>query len=297
MAFSHISIGVDLGADRRQPTVGSRAALDQAVSLARHWNARLTLLHSSRADEHWDAERGWVFVDGDASDSGGVLEALARELVAGGLDAAVHVAHEPPDLALARQALGSGVDLAVVGRRSVPGLDGRRLGCIALKTLRICPCTVWIADADAPPTPGRVLAATDLTPAGERVLELAAGLAGDFGAELHVVHALQLPLSAQLEDAEAQWAAEARVRAEKRIASCLAGSPAEGKAALHVAPNSPTRAILECAAKLTPDLTVLGSASHGGIAGFLVGNTAERVLPRLDGSLLVVKPPDFVSPV
>jgi universal stress protein E len=292
--FRHLAVGVDLGPDRRQPTGGSRAALEQARVLARRWSARLTLLHSSRADEHWDAERGWVFVDGDAPDSGSVLEELAAELVAKGLRAEVHVAHDSPDLALAQLALGGGVDLVLVGKRSVPGLDGRQLGCVALKALRSCPCAVWIVDSDAPPTPGRVLAATDLTPAGERVLELAARVAGDFSAELHVVHALQIPLSAQLEDVE-EWAVTARREAEARIARCLESTPAAGKAALHVAPSSPTRAILECAARLTPDLTVLGSVSRGGVAGLVVGNTAERVLPRLDGSLLVIKPPDFVS--
>lgn len=297
MSFRHIAIGVDLGADRRRATTGSRAALEQGAALARRWGARITLLHSSRADEHWDAERGWVFVDGDAPDSGGVLEGLAGELVAGGLEAEVHVAHEWPDLALARLALDAGVDLVLVGKRSVPGLDGRQLGSIALKTLRICPCAVWIVDADAPPAPGRVLAAADLSPAGERVLKVAAEVAGDLGAELHVVHALQIPLSAQFEDGEAGWTAKARDEAEGRIRRCLEGTRAEGKAALHVAPSSPTRAILECAAQLTPDLTVLGSVSRGGVAGLLVGNTAERVLPRLDGSLLVVKPADFVSPV
>ncbi len=297
MTFGHLAVGVDLGAERRQPTGGSRAALEQARALAARWEARITLLHSSCADEHWDAERGWLFSLGDAPDSGAVLEELARDLVAAGLEAEVHVAHESPDLALARLALRGGVDLCVLGRRSVPGLDGRCLGSIALKTLHGCPCAVWIVDPDAPPTPRRVLAATDLTSVGEQVLAAAARVAGDFGAELHVVHALQVPLSAQLEDAEAAWIPAARREAERRIARRLEGSSVAGKAALHVAPCSPTRAILECAAKLRPDLCVLGSVSRGGVAGLVLGNTAERLLPELEGSLLVVKPPDFVCPI
>jgi universal stress protein E len=42
---------------------------------------------------------------------------------------------------------------------------------------------------------------------------------------------------------------------------------------------------------------VMGTISRGGIPGVLVGNTAERLLPRLDCSLLTVKPEDFVCPV
>ena len=46
-----------------------------------------------------------------------------------------------------------------------------------------------------------------------------------------------------------------------------------------------------------PDLLVMGSLSRGGRAGVLVGETAERLVARLDCSMLVLKPDDFVSPV
>jgi universal stress protein E len=290
MGFRRIAAGVDLGASRRGPTPGSRRALDEARALARRWGSRLTLVHSSRADEHWDPEHGWVFVDGNAPGSGAVLEALAREV-----GAELRVVHEDPDLALARLAQRGEADLVVVGKRSVPGVDGRRLGSVALKCLRSCPCPVWVVDPDASPGPRRVLAATDLSPVGDRVLEAAAAVAAD--AELHVLHALQVPLSAQMEDAESTWIAGARWRAEAHVARRLAGTPWAGKVTLHVAPTSPTEAILDAARALVPDLVVLGTISRGGLAGLLVGNTAERVLPHLDGSLLVVKPADFVSPI
>ena len=37
-------------------------------------------------------------------------------------------------------------------------------------------------------------------------------------------------------------------------------------------------------------LTVLGTVARQGVAGALLGNTAEAVLDRLDGDLLVLKP-------
>lgn len=36
---------------------------------------------------------------------------------------------------------------------------------------------------------------------------------------------------------------------------------------------------------------------HGGIAGLLIGNTAEELLRVADCSILSLKPPGFVSPV
>jgi nucleotide-binding universal stress UspA family protein len=43
------------------------------------------------------------------------------------------------------------------------------------------------------------------------------------------------------------------------------------------------------------DLVVMGTVARAGIAGMLIGNTAERVLRKLPCSVLTVKPDVFVS--
>lgn len=45
------------------------------------------------------------------------------------------------------------------------------------------------------------------------------------------------------------------------------------------------------------DLIVMGTVSRAGIAGLLIGNTAETVLHRVDCSMLTLKPEGFISPV
>ena len=45
------------------------------------------------------------------------------------------------------------------------------------------------------------------------------------------------------------------------------------------------------------DLVVMGTVAQSGIAGMLIGNTAERVLRKLPCSVLAVKPEGFTSPV
>jgi universal stress protein E len=45
------------------------------------------------------------------------------------------------------------------------------------------------------------------------------------------------------------------------------------------------------------DLVVMGTVARAGIAGMLIGNTAERVLRKLRCSVLIVKPDRSVSPV
>jgi universal stress protein E len=126
----------------------------------------------------------------------------------------------------------------------------------------------------------------------------AASISSECGAELHIVHALQLPFSVQLGGSETQeqFLAESRAAAEALIESQLPESLREA-AELHVGLTSPSNAILACVDRLKPDLVVMGTISRAGIAGLSVGNTAERMLGHLDCSMLTVKPAEFVCPV
>jgi nucleotide-binding universal stress UspA family protein len=45
------------------------------------------------------------------------------------------------------------------------------------------------------------------------------------------------------------------------------------------------------------DLIVMGTVGRSGISGLFIGNTAEKVLQKVDCSVLAVKPEGFVSPV
>jgi len=57
------------------------------------------------------------------------------------------------------------------------------------------------------------------------------------------------------------------------------------------------RAIPQLAEELQVELIVMGTIRHAGIAGILIGNTAETILNRIDCSVLAIKPEGFVSPV
>lgn len=45
------------------------------------------------------------------------------------------------------------------------------------------------------------------------------------------------------------------------------------------------------------DLVMMGTVGRTGIPGFLMGNTAEMILNRIDCSVLAIKPEGFVTPV
>ena len=45
------------------------------------------------------------------------------------------------------------------------------------------------------------------------------------------------------------------------------------------------------------DLIVMGTIARTGIPGILIGNTAERLLERVECSLMAIKPEGYRSPV
>lgn len=298
--FRSIVAALDLGPRGDAITPGSAKALQRAVWIARREKAALVLLHSERPDEYWDGEVG-AFVEGNrgVGERVRVLEAALARLSEEGLDVSLVVRSESAWLAIIHEVLREGIDVVVAAKRTDVHSDDRKLGTVARKLLRKCPCPVWLEDPRRTTDPSVILAATDLSPVGVRVVELAASVAHALGAKLHVVHAYSVSMEAQLAGGEARRAYErdSRRAAVEHIERALASTPMAGAAELHVGLTSPTQAILEGVERLEPGLVVLGTVSRGGIPGLLMGNTAERLIDRIDCPLLAVKPNDFVCPV
>ena len=66
---------------------------------------------------------------------------------------------------------------------------------------------------------------------------------------------------------------------------------------LHVIKGHAQRVVPELARDLAVDLVVMGTVARAGIAGLLMGNTAEDILTQLDCSVLTIKPPGFICPI
>jgi universal stress protein E len=290
-------VGLDVDPHTGELTSGSRLAADQALWLARRAGASLTLLHSSAADEIWLARRGgYVWrPHGLEPDARRTLEAAQAGLCARGVACELEIVEEKAWLAIPRRVLRGDVDLVLTGKRNEQEQALHPVGSLSRKLVHHCPGAVWILKPGSAVGVRRLLAATDLTPVGERVIAWAGWLAQLCQAELHVVHAFQRPLAVQLEGEEAvrQFEKHAAAEAVERIRAGLAHLDLASPPAYHVGLDAPTRAILEGSRRLEPDVVILGTASRRGVAGFVLGNTAERLLARLDHSLLAVKPEDF----
>lgn len=297
--IQRILVGVEFSVDgpgeRPGPdaelTAGSLQAVREAAWLCQHTGARLTLLHST-----WDDEHG----EPGPAPAGAVLDRARTAATEAGTEAELLLVEERPWLAMVRSALRGETDMVCIGRRSTDDHPG--FGSVADKLVRNCPAPVWSVSPLSPAPPARILVATDLSPAADRATELAVAIAGMAAAEVRVLHACQVPISLQLSEGRVDRGVidakrrDLQSRAIQHIRGTL--GPHEGvHVQIHVVCDSPIRAIEHDVEEHRADLVALGTVSRGGIPGFVIGNTAERLLRRIETSVLTVKPADFVCPV
>lgn len=304
--FKSIIVGLELQPGGKAVTMGSEKAAQQAIWVAKANRAALVFLHSTFEDE------GYEFVEGGrrlgrtelTDDARKALDGVVERARAEGLDASLEVTHDRVWIDITRRALRGNTDLVVVGKRNEPAGDGRKLGSVAIKLMRKCPSAVWVVKPEHDLAHRLVLAATDLTEVGDRATRYAADVATRQGCELHVVHAYQIPFELQMEGSrmsEEDYSAaveDVRQRACEHIRRAIGERyRGEKELELHTGKGTPSTVIREAVAHLDPDLLVMGTVSRTAIAGLLVGSTAERLLDRVDCSILTVKPEGFVSPI
>ncbi len=289
-------------------------AVDRAATLARHVGADLTIVDvASDLPKHArrllpEALRARLVPDRTAR-----LAVLAADLEAGpalGVRISTAVLTDRPALAIVREVLRGGYDVLL---RSHVRPDGSaraaRFDALDMQLLRKCPCPVWLV-GPAPPRNGRVLAAIDPNPEdpieqalNRRIVELALYLVEAEYRELVILNvwnafgeSLLSPLASDEE--VAAYVKAAHEAARRDLDECLAPfGDRLGKAIVRLERGEPGPLIPTLAAEERVDLVVMGSVARTGIAGLVMGNTAERILGSLACSVITVKPEGFVCPV
>lgn len=299
-----ILVALDLNARGNEVTLGAQQATRQAIVLGKARGACLRFMHSVYSDDYRTPLSGSPGVVHQGLPEAGE-QALAEMLTLArnaGLETELVITDDRPWLDITKMAVRGEVEWVLVGKRNQPAEDGRRLGSTASKLLRKCPCPVWLVRPEHELQHQNLMAASDLTPVGDRAVELACELSRVLECQLHVVHAWQMPFELQLSAAriskaeyeEEVRALEAKIRAH--LEACCSRAQCQD-AKIHYAKGTPSQVIGAAVEKWNPDLLVMGSISSTGIAGMLLGSTAERMLNAVDCDLLVIKPEDFHSPV
>jgi nucleotide-binding universal stress UspA family protein len=227
-----------------------------------------------------------------------------------GVEANTGLLRGRPATALIQEVLAAGHGLLVRSHdRDLAG-PPRQYGAVDMELLRSCPCPVWlIGRRPGPHTPRRIAAAINPNPndptelqLNVTLLEWALMLRDVTGADLTLVHAWtafgasvlrsRVPEHEFVEYIEAaRQTAEAAIETFTKIhADRLNG------VSVQLVQGEPEDAITHFIDTNGIDLVIMGTVARSGIRGLVMGNTAERVLQRLRGSVLAIKPPGFASP-
>ena len=202
-------------------------------------------------------------------------------------------------------------DLVMKTARGMGGRLGVLFGSTAMHLLRKCPCPVWLVKAEQGQRYGQIMAAVDVDPAtmnesdlNNKIMELATSLSRIENSKLHVVYTWEKPdliyLTGEYDyspsPAFIKSCDEAKHMHIKWLKEFLAQYKEE-QYQEHILEGSAGRFLPEFAEQHQIDLIVMGTVCRTGIPGFFIGNTAEKILHRIDCSVLAVKPDGFVSPV
>lgn len=177
-------------------------------------------------------------------------------------------------------------------------------GTVARQLMRNCPCPVWLVKGGYPDAYNRVLAAVHLDGESDvhesldcQVLDLARSLAELEHGELHVGHAWHVRHLLSLQHEDRDKLAKGRLAASERLRKLLAHAEVEVPPEwLHVVRGDAGDAVAHLVDAEKIDLIVMGTVARTGIAGVIIGNTAEQILGKVKCSILVLKPKGFLSP-
>ena len=218
-----------------------------------------------------------------------------------------------PLVEIIREVLRKKHDLVILTAPPKQSREGSALSNTASSLQRQCPCPVFVLKPRRRKRPVPVLAAVDPRPSdadredlNATIMELGTSLARIESSELHVVHTWRLFGESVLRGqrvgmpaSEVNRIAQSVRQEQRRQLEELVGrfDLEDLKHEVHFLKGDPTNRILEVTRKRRVGLIVMGTVCRTGLAGFFIGNTAERVLSQVDCSVLTVKPPGFVSPV
>lgn len=201
-----------------------------------------------------------------------------------------------------------GHDMLLVGSHPRSTVSARLDPTLA-HLLRKCPAPVWVVDEGHRQGDVMVALGPEYDDEGRALnrtlLELGSSLAERVAVRLHVVHAWKVAGESLLigsrvsipRDQIDGLIADTERLAGDLVQSAVSEVPRARDAEVHLLQGRPEEELVAIAERLEPSVVVMGTVARKGIAGLIVGNTAERVLATLDASLLAVKPPWFVSPV
>jgi nucleotide-binding universal stress UspA family protein len=276
----------------------SDAALRRAVELARTAKGRLHLLHAyawpvrgvmpydmAMPAGVWDAIRQGTLEK---------LEEIRTDVAKQGVPVTAEVSAQLPVEAIVAAAEKHTADLIVLGTRGLTGLKHVVLGSVAERTVRLAPCPVLtVKEGDTGGPLRRIVVATDFSVPGDHARDVGVSLAKQLGAEVHLVHAFDVPLALVTPYEVAVpdgLISESRQAARRKLDASTEAVRKQGvTATAHLSEVPAAPAIADVAREVKADLVVVGTHGRTGLKHVLLGSVAERTLRLAPCAVLTVK--------
>ncbi len=238
------------------------------------------------------------------------LKALAEPLCQQGIRVETEVLSGKTSVEIIRQVQRGKHDLVF---RIAKGKDSMRegfFGTTGIRLLRDCPCAVWLATPAPSAQYKHVMACIDTSSdealddeLNRKVYEAAGFVSRQHVSRLSIVQAWMifgeefLFTRTKMGNFE-KLQHDVRERIETMLDRFLVqhgGSVRDRN--VHMLKGAAAKMLPAFAIEKNVDLIVMGTVARSGAAGFVMGNTAERILDQIQCSVLALKPDDFVCPI
>ncbi len=310
--INSILVGVDLthadrlvASDLNEQTA---EAVERAIWLADLLNAKLEFFAAidlSAHTKHLLEEDRNKLSNNVEDEAHKVMSGLIEQAKAEGVESTSKVAIGSSWREIILEVVRNNHDLVLAGTRP-HGFKGRLFGGTVMNLFRQCPCPVYAVKIGEEPEVPEIVVASDMSEVSSEILNVIVSMAQIADMKIHLVHAIDTQLDKRLKGLDVgdetikKCAADIREEVENELNEQLAQTDYRTLSygvKTHVLEGSPEVAIPAFIAENNINLLAMGTLARTGISGFFIGNTAERMLEKVDCSVLTFKPSDFVSPL
>ncbi len=287
-------------------------AVDRAAEFARNADAAVKVVHvvedyPEDMREWWNVHNPLKLHERIVNDRQRFLDDIATRVKAAGVDHVESMLRWGREfLEITREVVRNHQQLVVTTFRRRGLLPGTRASCPCITGLcRYTPSAVWVSPTKsarlARRRKGIVASLGGGDDLDDKILKMAASMAKAEGSELHIIHAVSSQGGKGLTGQAAK----------PNTATYLSGLRSQIKEdsnttlddigvrvtddCVHLALGAATAVLPALIQELGLDVIVMGTHARDGISGLLVGNTVEKIMPRVNCGVVVVKPDDFLS--
>ncbi|MDB5386098.1 MAG: uspE 1, partial [Planctomycetaceae bacterium] len=256
----------------------SEAALSQAMCLARHSGAQIVLVHVllrtkdalqfATSSDQFTEDCNEIDLSSDATyeEATARVQFMVDRLGGDDLGIKCKVLIGNPVTVISQAAVQEHCDLVLVGIRGTAAWEQFSIGGTAKRLVRTCPLPVWTMQAGVHRPPKSILVATDFSDTSRLAGCLGQQIARDAGADLHLLHVVDLEKSSHESRARITTSAgvlkrEVLETAAMRLAAFIETIDHTHTAMYsHMLWGTPSEQIIVLAEQLKIDLLVLGTA-------------------------------------